>query len=97
MAYGLPIVTTNASSIPEMMEHQIHGLLYRTGDSDALFHAVQWALHHPAQMQAMATRSQQQAQTFSQDSMIEKTVSVLQRLALMQVDNYQTAISKVSN
>ncbi len=85
MAYGLPIVTTNASSIPELIEHQTHGLLCPSGDSNALLHSIRWALQHPEQMQLMAHQAQQRVQTFSQEHMLEKTLSVLENLAVLTV------------
>lgn len=81
MSYGLPIVTTNASSIPEVMEHQVHGLLCQTGDSKALLHAIDWALQHPDHMQQMAAKAQHQVQHFSQERMLEQTLTMLQTLA----------------
>jgi glycosyltransferase involved in cell wall biosynthesis len=80
MAYGLPIVTSNASSIPEVMEHQVHGLLYRAGDSDELQHSIRWALQHSEQMQHMAQKAQQKVQAFTQTTMLEQTLSLLQKL-----------------
>ena len=83
MAYGLPIITTDVSSIPEVIEHQIHGLLYRAGDEDGLVHAVRWAVQHPDKMQAMAQQAHQRVQQFSEATMIEKTLSVWQHLSLI--------------
>ncbi|HEY9895939.1 MAG TPA: glycosyltransferase family 4 protein [Candidatus Sericytochromatia bacterium] len=98
MAYGLPIVTTNASSIPEVMAHQVHGLLCPTGDREALLHSIEWALRHPDEMQTMAQQAQQQAQHFSQASMIEKTFSVLQTLSRStQLSSHSIALSGVNN
>ncbi|HEY9883256.1 MAG TPA: glycosyltransferase family 4 protein, partial [Thermosynechococcaceae cyanobacterium] len=97
MAYGLPIVTTNASSIPEVMAHQVHGLLCPTGDREALLHSLEWALCHPDEMQAMAENAQQQAQHFSQATMIEKTFSVLQTLSLSTQSSPTTTIAEVNH
>ena len=80
MAYGLPIVTTNASSIPEVMEHQLHGLLYPSGDCEALLHSLRWALQHPTEMQDMAQQAQQQVQLFAQATMVEQTLKLLRKL-----------------
>ena len=82
MAYGLPIVTSNASSIPEVMEHQVHGLLYRAGDRKELLQSIRWALQHPDQMQQMGQQAQQQVQRFTQTVMIEQTLNLLQKLPL---------------
>ncbi|MBD2036624.1 glycosyltransferase family 4 protein [Leptolyngbya sp. FACHB-321] len=98
MAYGLPIVTTNVSSIPEVMTHQVHGLLCPSGDREALLHSIEWALQHPNEMQAMAQQAQQQAQHFSQASMIEKTFSVLQTLSLpTQSSSHSSTIAGVTH
>jgi glycosyltransferase involved in cell wall biosynthesis len=97
MAYGLPIITTNASSIPEVMVHQVHGLLCPVGDQEALLHSLEWALGNPDKMQAMAENAQQQAQHFSQTSMIEKTFSVLQTLSLSAQSSPTTTIAEVNH
>lgn len=80
MAYGLPIVSTNASSIPEVIEHQVQGLLCRTGDSNELLHSLHWAVQHPDQMQHMAQQAQQKVQNFDQATMVGQTLSLLQTL-----------------
>lgn len=82
MAYGLPIVTTHVSSIPEVIEHQVHGLLCPTSNHDTLFHTIHWALQHPDPMQQMAANAQQRVQQFSQEHMLEQTLNRLQTLAL---------------
>jgi hypothetical protein len=48
-------------------------------------------------MQAMAENAQQQAQHFSQATMIEKTFSVLQTLSLSTQSNPTTTIAKVNH
>lgn len=80
MAYGLPIVSTNASSIPEVIEHQVQGLLCQTGDSNELLHSLHWAVQHPDQMQHMAQQAQQKVQNFDQATMVGQTLSLLQTL-----------------
>ncbi|PSB24809.1 glycosyltransferase family 4 protein [Stenomitos frigidus] len=98
MAYGVPIVTTNASSIPEVMEHQVHGLLCRAGESDELHHSIRWALQHPEQMQRMAQQAKKQVQIFTQTAMIEQTLSLLQKLpSTSQARNHYTAVSESIN
>ena len=82
MAYGLPIVTSNASSIPEVMEHQVHGLLYPAGDSTELLHSLRWALQHPTQVQRMGRQAQQRVKLFTQTAMVGQTLNLLQALSL---------------
>lgn len=81
MAYGLPIVTSAASGIPEVIEHGIHGLLFRTGDSCDLLETLRWALRHPEQMQEMVVHAQQRVTEFSHDRMVKETLEVLEKLS----------------
>jgi glycosyltransferase involved in cell wall biosynthesis len=78
MAYGVPIVTSNASGIPEVIQHGVHGLLFRAKDSCALLEALRWALRRPEQMQAMAQQAQRHAQDFSEEKMLRETLDLLQ-------------------
>ena len=80
MAYGLPIVTSNACGIPELIEDRVHGLLFRKGDSCELLQATSWALRHPEQMHEMAGRAKLRVQEFSEEKMVKKTLSALHKL-----------------
>ncbi|AFY30875.1 glycosyltransferase family 4 protein [Calothrix sp. PCC 7507] len=81
MANGLPIVTSDASGIPEVIEHHVHGLLFRTGDSCDLLESVRWALRHPTEMDEMGRNAQIRVKDFSEDRMIVQTLDVLEKLA----------------
>ena len=82
MAYGLPIVTSDASGIPEVIEHQVHGLIFPTGDRAQLKAAICWALTHPEQMQTMARNARDRAQDFSEEKMIQQYLEVWRKLSL---------------
>ena len=82
MAYGLPIVTSDASGIPEVIQHKIHGLLFKTGDSCDLLDKLRWALKHPEQMQKMAVNARIRAQDFSEERMVRETLELWQKLAI---------------
>ncbi len=82
MAYGVPIVTSDASGIPEVIEHQIHGLIFPTGDRTKLKEAICWALTHPEQMQTMARHARDRAQDFSEEKMIQQYLEVWAELEL---------------
>lgn len=81
MAYNLPIVTSDASAIPEIIEHKVHGLLFRTGDSYDLLKTLQWALKHPVHMQKMAQNAQLRIQDFSEEKMLKDTLGIMQKLS----------------
>ena len=80
MAAGLPVVTAATGGIPEAIEHNVHGLLTRPGDSCELLEALRWALRHPEAMQTMAHQAQQQAQNFSVAQMVQATLDLLRTL-----------------
>lgn len=83
MAQGLPIVTSDASGIPELIENKVHGLLFRAGDSCDLSETLRWALIHSVFMQEMGRNAQQRVQDFSEERMIEETLDVLQNLGAL--------------
>lgn len=80
MSYGLPIITAATSGIPEVIEHQIHGLLTRTGDSCDLLEAIRWALNHPDAMNIMAENSKLRVKDFSEEKMVQATLNLLENL-----------------
>jgi glycosyltransferase involved in cell wall biosynthesis len=80
MAHGLPVVTSNASGIPEIVQDRLHGVLFREGDSCDLLEALRWALGHPSQMHEMARKARERVLEFSEDKMVEQTLQVLQEL-----------------
>lgn len=81
MAHNLPIVTSNASAIPEVIEHQVHGLLFRTGDSCDLLENLRWALKNPQRMQKLAQNAQRRVQEFSEEKMSQETLIVLKQIS----------------
>ena len=80
MAYGLPVITTATDGIPEVIEHQVHGLLVRKGDSCDLLEAIRWALHNYHLMQIMAQNAKLRVKDFSEDKMLKQTLDLLQDL-----------------
>lgn len=80
MSSGLPIVTSRASGIPEVIENKMHGLTFRTGDSCDLLETVRWALKHPQNMQEMAQNAKLRAQEFTDERMINGTFDLWQKM-----------------
>lgn len=81
MANNLPIVTSNASAIPELIEHQVHGLLFRTGDSCDLLENLRWALKNPDIMQKIAQNAQLRVKDFSEEKMLQETLMILRQIS----------------
>jgi glycosyltransferase involved in cell wall biosynthesis len=81
MAHGLPIIASDATSIPEIIENKLQGLLFRTGDSCELLETLRWALRHPEKIKKMAENAKLRAQDFSEAKMVKETLEVLDNLA----------------
>ncbi len=77
MAAGLPIVTTQASGITEVLEDRVHGLLGRVEDVRDLRENLFFALDHPDDMRAMAERARLRLEAFTEAKMIERTLALL--------------------
>ncbi|KOP27855.1 glycosyl transferase family 1 [Hapalosiphon sp. MRB220] len=80
MAYGLPIIASDASGIPEVIEHGVHGLLFKTGDTYDLLEKLRWSLRNPTRMKEMAKNAKTRAQEFSEERMVKETLEVWQKL-----------------
>jgi glycosyltransferase involved in cell wall biosynthesis len=80
MAEGLPVVTSDASGIPEVVVDKIHGVLSRAGDSCDLLEALRWALRHPERMKNMASNARIRVRDFSEERMVDETLAVLREL-----------------
>jgi glycosyltransferase involved in cell wall biosynthesis len=80
MTQGLPIVASDASSIPEIIQHGVQGLLFRTGDRENLLATLRWALQHPDSLQEMAGNAQQRVQDFSVTKTIKQTLNLFRQL-----------------
>lgn len=77
MAAGLPIVSTRASGIAEVIDHEREGLLCEVEDVRALREAVLWALAHPDCMKEMAERAGARVEAFSEEEMVRRTLDLL--------------------
>lgn len=80
MAHGLPIVTSDASGIPEIVEDKVHALMFRTGEVCDLLEVIRWALRHPDDMQKMGQKAAVHVQSFSEEKMVKETLGVFNRL-----------------
>ncbi|MEW5977040.1 MAG: glycosyltransferase [Acidobacteriota bacterium] len=54
MAWGVPVVASSVGGVPEVIQHQINGLLVAPGDAQAIAEAVRFVFTHPGEAQAMA-------------------------------------------
>ena len=77
MAHGLPVVASDAASIPEIVHDGVHGLLFSAGDVPEMAEKVLWALGHPREMAEMATRASVRRLDFTEQRMVESTLRLM--------------------
>ncbi|HYP15798.1 MAG TPA: N-acetyl-alpha-D-glucosaminyl L-malate synthase BshA [Opitutus sp.] len=73
MAFACPSVTTAVGGIPEVVDHNVNGLLVPSADPDDLARAVESLLADPARRAALGTAAQTKARTvFSADQIVSR-------------------------
>ncbi|MDJ0508093.1 MAG: glycosyltransferase family 4 protein [Crocosphaera sp.] len=77
MAHNLPIVTSDASGIPEIIDNKVHGLLFSQGDKKELKEAILWGLKNPEAMKRMAINAAQRVKDFSEEKMVDQTIEII--------------------
>lgn len=81
MAHSLPIVASDTSAIPEVIENRVHGLLFRTGDSCDLLENLRTAFRNPKLIQKIAQNASSRVQEFSEERMIQETLMILSQFS----------------
>lgn len=64
-ASGVPMVSTNAGGIPDLLEDDVHGVLVPVGDSDALARAVISLLQDPERVNRLTASALTRAQGYT--------------------------------
>lgn len=80
MAHDLPIVSSDAKSIPEIIENNVNGLLFPSQNSKSLLETIRYALKHPDEMRVMAKEAKSNVERFSEEKMIEETLKLLEKM-----------------
>lgn len=81
MTAGLPIVTSDASGIPEVIQHRVHGLIFPRGDQDAVGETLRWALQHPETMESFAQAARERAEDFTESTMLQNYGALWRQLS----------------
>jgi glycosyltransferase involved in cell wall biosynthesis len=77
MAAGRPVVATNVSGIPEVVEHGETGVLLPPRDADALAAALIRLCEDPGERRRMGSNGYQRVRRlFSADRMVDETIAV---------------------
>jgi L-malate glycosyltransferase len=81
MAFACPSVTTSVGGIPEVVDHNLNGLLVPFGDVDALARAASSLVADPAHRKALGTAAQQKAlTTFSAATIVSEYLALYWRV-----------------
>lgn len=76
-ACGLPVIATRGSSLPEVIEDGVTGLLCPQDDVRAFAEAARWLAAHPEQWQAMRRAARKRAETcFDFETMIDRYLAL---------------------
>lgn len=71
MNHGLPIIASNVGGIPEVIEHNISGLLIQPRSVEALYDAIVTLLEHPEMAQRLGQKAHQKLTDFLPEAMAQ--------------------------
>jgi glycosyltransferase involved in cell wall biosynthesis len=81
MAAGLPVVSSDASGIAEILEHRREGLLHRAGDADDLLAQLLVALGDMDGMGRMAAEARARMARYTRQDMLSDTLGLIETRA----------------
>lgn len=79
-AAGVPMIASRAGGIPEVVRHEVNGLLISPGDRPALTEAIELLLGDAELRRRFGEAGRQVAQEFSIDAMVEGNLAVYSAL-----------------
>jgi glycosyltransferase involved in cell wall biosynthesis len=65
LASGLPVVTTKATAGPDLIRHEVEGLLVESGDSGAFSRAMQFFMDDPERVRVMSEAARRCAENYT--------------------------------
>jgi glycosyltransferase involved in cell wall biosynthesis len=80
MVHKLPIVSSDAGGIPEVLDDGYHALLFPAGDIAKMLAHVNEALSNPDKMRSLAECARKRIEQFSSERMVENYLAVLRQL-----------------
>ena len=81
MAAGLPVAATTAGGVPELVEHEVTGLLVPPGDTPALADALARLARDPCLRRELGGAARERARSFGVDRMIAAYAQLFEQLA----------------
>ena len=77
MHAGVPIISTQIRTLPELIDHGVNGLLVPVGDSDALADAIEKLALDRDLMKKMGKANFQKGIEFRSDVVVENMVNII--------------------
>lgn len=79
--YGTPVIASNSGGLPYMIDPNITGLLFESGNVLELSQKLQWCEKHPDELKEMGTAAQIYAEeNFSEEKNYEQLMTIYQNL-----------------
>jgi glycosyltransferase involved in cell wall biosynthesis len=77
--FGLPAIATRRGGLPEILEHEVNGLLVEAEQPQQIAEAICRLIENPALRQSLATKARQTAiERFGQERFLKNFLSILQ-------------------
>jgi len=74
MSYGLPVISTKISGIPELISENINGYLFSPGDVDTLYEKIIYLKSDQTKIEEMSTQNLIKVGEFSAENIFQKVV-----------------------
>jgi glycosyltransferase involved in cell wall biosynthesis len=83
MSWGLPVIATPVGGIPQVVDHEVNGLLVGAGDTDGLAAQIERLLGDPALRERLGASARARIETdFSLRDALERLTAIYQRFGL---------------
>jgi glycosyltransferase involved in cell wall biosynthesis len=80
MVAGVPIVTTAAGGVPEMITHEVNGLMYPVKDEAGLTGGVLRMMNEPELSRKLAGMARETVADFSKEKTARRTVDIYKEI-----------------
>ena len=80
-ACGLPVITTNAGGIPNLVDHSRTGLMVECGDAEAIAEQAIYLLRHPELSRFIANQAREECRNYSWRAVRQQWLALYDRLA----------------
>jgi len=78
MACGLPIISSDANAIPEVIHNGVHARLFSVGDSRAMLACIESAMSDCSTTQMLARNALSRSYDFSEEQCAQRTFDLIE-------------------